>query len=233
MESFYKIGKEISDKVFHHKYDRYYPRFLDPLRDKEFNMLEIGIDTTRAPMLWKKYFPKAFIYGAEIAKKVVDDTNQVYSEKDKVKAILCDQSKTEDLDNLVSTISECDFIIDDGSHISNHQFNTFVKLFSELLNDGGVYIIEDIETSYWHPEAISYGYKTGKINIVEEMARFLHSINTEFSGQPNPLYVSSITYGHNCIIITKCTKEEKELMDRPYRFRSNLPFDNPNRTKSS
>ena len=43
MRSFYDIGYSLSDKVNHHRYDRFYPLFLESLRDQEFNMLEIGV----------------------------------------------------------------------------------------------------------------------------------------------------------------------------------------------
>ena len=43
-----------------------------------------------------------------------------------------------------------DLIIDDGSHHNNHVFATFNELFKSLNNsDIGLYIIEDIHTSYW------------------------------------------------------------------------------------
>ena len=46
-----------------------------------------------------------------------------------------------------------DVIIDDGSHIPWHQIFTLETIFDTFLKDGGVYIIEDIETSYWWGDA--------------------------------------------------------------------------------
>ena len=39
-------------------------------------------------------------------------------------------------------------IIDDGSHIPQHQVSTFDLLFRQVLLPGGTYIVEDIETRY-------------------------------------------------------------------------------------
>ena len=42
-----------------------------------------------------------------------------------------------------------DIIIDDGSHLPWHQLLTFEIMFETWLKPGGLYVIEDVETSYW------------------------------------------------------------------------------------
>ena len=66
MRSFLEIGQDLTDKVYHHRYDRFYPTFLEPLRNQEFNMLEIGIHEGGSFLLWEEYFPKANLYGIDI-----------------------------------------------------------------------------------------------------------------------------------------------------------------------
>jgi len=44
---------------------------------------------------------------------------------------------------------EFDIIIDDGSHDPRHQMISFDELFPTL-RPGGLYIFEDVETSYWN-----------------------------------------------------------------------------------
>ena len=52
-----------------------------------------------------------------------------------------------------------DIIIDDGSHVPWHQIFTLESIFHTWLKPGGLYIIEDLETSYWDaPRARIYGY---------------------------------------------------------------------------
>ncbi|APD47548.1 hypothetical protein KQ302_04030 [Synechococcus sp. CS-602] len=50
-------------------------------------------------------------------------------------------------------------IVDDGSHFPPHQLSSFSILFDQLLRPGGLYIFEDVETSYWITVDI-YGYPT-------------------------------------------------------------------------
>lgn len=50
-----------------------------------------------------------------------------------------------------------DVVLDDGSHVAGHQRVSFETLFP-LLNAGGLYIIEDMHTSYW-PGSYGGGYR--------------------------------------------------------------------------
>lgn len=221
MKSFQEIGIKLTDKINYHRYDRFYPRFLESLRDKKFNMLEIGFGGGNSyPFiaggslkLWKEYFPHAYI-------NVVDINNE--GEDDRSKVFKLDQSKKDDLQYIVDNIPKCKFIIDDGSHHPYHQFITFIKLFDELLEDGGVYIIEDIECNYWKSTSKIYGYEIGHFNFMDLLKQYPDKINKEFTKVDNPLNLSSITFGHNCVIITKSTHGEVELKNRNYRFNHNI-----------
>jgi hypothetical protein len=133
------------------------------------------------------------------------------------------------------------FIVDDGSHRPEHQVNSFNYFFSELLLMGGTYIIEDIETSYWrvgyaHIGEFRYGYKHAN-SAIEIFKHLADDINYEFLSdedrekQDSLLekvfslktrnFVSSVTFGHNCIIIVKKSVEEVVVYnDRVYRGRA-------------
>lgn len=213
MKNFYDIGKNLTDKIYHHRYDRFYPTFLESLRSQEFNMLEIGILEGGSLQLWEKYFPQAQIYGVDINSEWKSDRCITYK---------FDQSNSNDLKQIVNTIPKCKFIIDDGSHHPYHQFITFIELFDNLLDYGGIYIIEDIECNYWSPTSSIYGYQIGHFNIMDYFKSTPDQINNEFSKKKNNLNISSITFAHNCIIITKQTLEEIELTKRSYRFETEL-----------
>ena len=214
MKSFYEIGlnqPDKTDKVSHHRYDRFYPLFLESLRDQEFNMLEIGVGSGGSLRLWEEYFPKASIHGADV------DYNYFEESSERFTLHKFDQSNPNDLKEIVNTLPKCKFIIDDGSHHPHHQFTTFIELFKNLLEPEGVYIIEDIECNYWHPDSTIYGYEIGHFNILSYFKNTLDQINTEFSGKKNYLNISTVTFAHNCIIITKQTPEETEISNKPYR----------------
>ena len=81
------------------------------------SMLEIGIHHKSSLKLWLEYFPHAYIYGIDIS---INDQGNRY------KIIKCDQSDSKMLKAVVKREIEplhlpMFFIIDDGSHIPEHQ----------------------------------------------------------------------------------------------------------------
>ena len=213
MKTLKEIGSNLTDKISHHRYDRFYPMFLEPLRDQEFNMLEIGIDRGGSVSLWKEYFPKARIFGADIEQQWTDDRTTVFK---------CDQSSIFDLKELAQKVPKCKLIIDDGSHVPYHQMITFNELFRKTLSFGGIYIVEDIECNYWRPTASLYGYDIGIYNFFDFLKKLPDQVNEEFSKNKNSFCISSITFAHNCVIIKKQTEDEIPISSRAYRFGNNL-----------
>ena len=51
-------------------------------------------------------------------------------------------------------------MIDDGGHHVRDQLATFAAIFERGLSPGGIYAIEDIETSYWEDGTPLYGRPT-------------------------------------------------------------------------
>lgn len=210
-KSFYELCKDAgTDKVMHHGYHFFYPSFLEKLRNEKFTMLEIGYGSGESAKMWCEYFPYTSFFCIDI------DTEAVHSERCRI--IKADQSKKEDLQKITGKIGSAKLIIDDGSHNPRHQFDTFMYLFENLLEEGGIYIIEDIETNYWKPNAGLYGRFVGDFNLMKSISSFPDMINHEFSKIQNTLKISTVTYGQNCIIITKRTQEEQLYFDRKYRF---------------
>lgn len=205
-----KTFKEISDhydcdKSTTHEYYKYYPAFLEKFRDQEFYLFEIGIQLGKSYNVWMDYFPYAKIYGMDIGVEYTTDRGEVF---------LGDQNKLEDLTRVSSKLDKCKLILDDASHVPEHQLKTFYYLFENLLDYGGVYIIEDTECSYWSPSSTIYGYETGYLNIIDYFTKLNHKVNSRYNLQGNELHIKTITFAPNCIIITK--KEENELVEKRY-----------------
>ena len=57
-----------------HNYSPTYERFFEEFRDKEFSLLEIGIDKGDSLRAWEEYFPNAAINGVDI----IDCTKDEY-----------------------------------------------------------------------------------------------------------------------------------------------------------
>ncbi|MCJ7711267.1 MAG: class I SAM-dependent methyltransferase [Chloroflexi bacterium] len=91
--------------------------------------------------MWKAYFPQAQIYGLDIEDKSA-------LAEDRITILRGDQGDPAFLEDLATRHGPFDVIIDDGSHRCEHVTTSFKALFLHL-RDGGVYAIEDLQTSYW------------------------------------------------------------------------------------
>jgi hypothetical protein len=150
-----------------HGYSFTYEKLFEPYRDKQLNILEIGIADPLFPgaslKVLSEYFPKANIIGFDIV-----DCSHFNIERTVI--LRGDASSKEDVLNILNTQSEFDIIIDDGSHLHDHHMNCFFNLFSSV-KKGGLYIIEDLHaptsektTEYFYSETNepvikSYGVK--------------------------------------------------------------------------
>jgi hypothetical protein len=158
------------------KYNHYYtPEYHKLLNEKKYSsMLEIGIGypelmkkftcnnykSGASLFMWRDYFKDCIIHGADIKNFTINEENIVIHQ--------CDQSNCESLETMMNTIGIMDFIIDDGSHILEHQILTFQTL-NKYCND--MYIIEDIQPeniekicSLNDGSWICHSYKHGKDN---------------------------------------------------------------------
>lgn len=193
-----------SDKKSIHRYDRTYKFFLSHLIGNSPTILEIGIQGGDSIDLWQKYFLNAKVIGCDIAPKPSGLDFEYHK---------LDQSDRNQLLRFAATRENTfDFIIDDGSHCTTHQIQTILELW-RCLKPGGVYIIEDIETSYWGSSDI-YGYafnaNIAEQNVVSSSIELISSINSEFSkvNRRSALYdiaaeMELISFGHNCITYIK------------------------------
>lgn len=235
---FAQLGiKNGTDKIETHKYHHFYPRYLEMYRGvKDFALLEIGILFYQSINTWLEYLPDCHVYGTDIIQK------KSYGN---FTSLICDQSKIEDLKSVAEFIKnkkhKVYFILDDGIHIPEYQIFSFNYFFKELLEPGGCYIIEDIETSYWKRGQLlhhtcAYGYKHNK-SVVENFKNLVDEINslylsekereeqsllTENFNQEVKKQISSITFCQNCIIILKKTEEEMKRERDDYRYKDNL-----------
>lgn len=219
-----------SDKILHHGYHRFYPIFLDKFTQIDsLRILELGYEDGYSIQLWKEYFKNPIIHSIDIIDDPNDHNVDAYFK--------IDQSNNDMLDIFCRNNTEkYHFIIDDASHIPNHQWNTFLRLFN-ILNNGGVYIIEDIETSFWGKSNF-YGYKfnSNKTSIFKLVDIIHQYINCEFiNWDIQKRYdlreievqtlsqIETCTIAYNCIIFTK---KDAAKYSQFYRNHENYRFKN-------
>jgi hypothetical protein len=150
-------------------YGDIYERYFRDYREIALNICDIGVDQGRSLLSNQEYFNNAKIHGLDI-----DDKSMYNSER--IRTYIVDQSSSDELDSFVINMQTSstffDIIIDDGSHDVSHQQMTFGKFFN-LLKPGGLYIIEDMCTSFFNEGVNLYGYVQTKEKIENSTVKFL------------------------------------------------------------
>jgi hypothetical protein len=132
-----------SDKgLQQHGYTRIYHRYFSHLQERAFTFVEIGVANGSSLKMWEVYFPQAKIFGIDINPAC----KQFESERSTV--LIGDQSDIKFLGEAVNESGPVDVLIDDGGHTMRQQQTTLSEMFKHI-SPGGVYIIEDLHTSYW------------------------------------------------------------------------------------
>ena len=126
------------------QYCHFYDRHLSHLRTQAPKILEIGVKHGDSLNMWKDYFPMGHIYGLEYNEAPLRDF-----EAERVKIYIGDQTDLDLLQKICEEVGRFDVIIDDASHVVEHQITSFEYLFQHGLKDNGLYIIEDLGSSYW------------------------------------------------------------------------------------
>ena len=197
-----------TDKWGGHWYTQHYQAHFDKMRFKKMNVLEIGIGGYDRPQdggdslrMWKYFFPNSVIHGVDIYDK------QKHAEK-RIKIYKGSQVDEPFLNSIIDKVGEMDIIIDDGSHINEHVITTFKILFKHL-KDGGIYVIEDTQTSYWD----NYGGDGKNLENPATMMNYFKSVIDDLNfadykspDHPEAKFGNSITamhFYHNLIIIYK------------------------------
>jgi len=213
-----------TDKVDGHNYMTHYMTHLKKYRYRRVKLLEIGVGGYEVPdggghslRMWKKYFPFGKIFSIDIYDKSA-------LEERRIKIFQGSQVDRDFLEKMIDEIGELDIIIDDGSHENEHIIETFKILFPKL-KDGGIYIIEDLQTSYWQHK----GGDSGNLNNPQTAMNFLKSLTDCLNNQEFliPDYeqtyydkkIISIHFYHNLVFIYKDDNLEKSNLVTNGRFR--------------
>lgn len=137
-----------TDKAGGHHYTHHYESHFRPMRRRRLTLLEVGVGGNEDPesggaslRMWKAYFPRAQIVGVDLHEKRWHDARRI-------KTYRGSQADPDFLRRVVADIGPPDIVIDDGSHRCEHVIITFRTLFP-LIKDGGIYVCEDLQTSYW------------------------------------------------------------------------------------
>lgn len=208
LEKYFRANEgRLIDKWAHYfdAYDRHFSRF----REKEVVILEIGVFHGGSLRMWRDYFgDKAKIYGIDI------DPRCKELEEKNIEVFIGSQSDREFLRKVKGSVPPIDIVIDDGGHKMIQQITSFEELFGAVKKDG-VYLCEDLHTSYW----LRYGggHKRRR-TFIEYSKNFIDKLNAWHSEERSlqvddfTRSVDSVHFYDSIVVIEKRERSAPEAL---------------------
>lgn len=165
---FYSHRGRVVHKWTHYldRYEQHFARY----KGASFGMLEIGVSEGGSLEMWRQYF------GAD-ARIMGVDIDPACAERVEAPNLVRIGSQ-DDPDFLLACAAELgaplDIVLDDGSHVGQHQWTSFRTLFP-LVEDGGLYVIEDLHTSYWADYGGGASEPTSGVGLVRALIDDMHA----------------------------------------------------------
>jgi len=175
-----------------HYFDIYHRHFNHLRGHQNINILEIGVSHGGSLEMWNDYFGQnnVMIYGMDIDAKCM----KMELKYPNMKIFIGDQSDPKFLNNLISKLPKLDIIIDDGGHQMDQQKISFDILYPHL-KENGIYLCEDLHTSYW--KEYNGGYKNSN-TFIEYIKNYIDKLNA-YHSQSHLLKIDTFTNTTNSI----------------------------------
>lgn len=147
------VDNSKTDKNTTHSYLHLYNELLTKKRFTAKNVLEVGIGdfdekNGGSIKLWRDYFTNATIYGLDVLPinrvmdELLNDTRVIlYTSTDAYNEDFFNK-------NFLNKNIKCDFMLDDGPHTLESMVQ-FIKLYSQIMTDDGILIVEDVKSLDW------------------------------------------------------------------------------------
>ena len=139
------VDNSRTDKNTNHSYLELYETLLFKKKKTAKNVLEIGVCFGGSIKMWHDYFTNANVYGIDII-----EIKELWSEIKNKKRIILGNFDAYDENFINSHLSDkkFDFMLDDGPHTLESML-TFIRLYSKLMEEDGILIIEDVQDWKW------------------------------------------------------------------------------------
>ena len=147
------VDNYATDKNTVHSYLPLYQQLLEDKKHTALNILEVGIGDFQnknggSIKLWRDFFTNATIYACDILSidnvldELVNDTRIVlHTSIDAYNEVFF-------LDQFFHKNIKFDVLLDDGPH-TLQSMKQFIKLYSQIMTEDGILIIEDIQDWDW------------------------------------------------------------------------------------
>lgn len=147
-----------------------YDEIFAPNRDEPVRLLEIGVQNGGSLDLWAGYFRNASeIIGCEIDAKRAS----LSFANPSIRLVIGDACQDPTVSEVLKNGSGLDVIIDDGSHRPGEVIAAFSKYFAHL-KPGGLYLIEDLHSSYWRDYDGELDHPHSAISFLKLLVDVIH-----------------------------------------------------------
>ena len=142
------VDNRRTDKNTAHTYLPLYQKLLEKKKETAKNVLEIGIQRGGSIKLWHDFFTNANVYGIDI--QDIWSVAKDLSGNERIILYPLTNAYDEEIfkNNFLNKNIKCDFILDDGPHTLD-SMKKFIKLYSQIMTDDGILIIEDVQKMSW------------------------------------------------------------------------------------
>ena len=171
MKSLKDLYQNHSGKVSHKwtSYLNVYENKLKNYQNLPIKFCEIGIMNGGSLEIFSKYFSNAeLILGCDIDPKC----KKLHFDEPNIKFVVGDVNN-EEIKHQIIQHSKFDIIIDDGSHQSDDIIKTFCNYFKHL-KYGGVYIIEDLQSSYQREHKGGLFFPISSMNFLKKLVDIIN-----------------------------------------------------------
>jgi len=140
------VDNSRTDKNTVHSYLDLYQKLLINKKETAKNVLEVGISNGGSIKLWNDFFTNATVYGLDI----INDVWEGIKNNEKIILHTSTDAYNDDffVTHFLNKNIRCDFMLDDGPH-TLESMKQFIKLYSQIMTDDGILIIEDVQSWDW------------------------------------------------------------------------------------
>jgi hypothetical protein len=138
-------NKDLS--IHRHPYTGVYATLFAPLKHKNIEFAEIGVAGGNSVILWWNYFNKASLYFFDRDENFLDNVRSMeFPERTPYLGLMDVAVDNNITESLKLTGKQFDVIIDDSSHLYEHQIRIVKEAFP-FVKSGGYLIVEDVYRS--------------------------------------------------------------------------------------
>lgn len=149
------VDNSRTDKNTVHSYLPLYDQLLKNKKESAKHVLEVGIGDWHQGVtnggsikLWHDYFTNATIHALDICS--IDKVWNEIKNNDKIQIYASTDAYNKEFFNthFLQRDIKCDFMLDDGPHTLESMI-AFIQLYSQIMTDDGILIIEDVQSADW------------------------------------------------------------------------------------